>query len=183
MKNRGMHHKASDILANRSNSFRILWPDEEPDKPDHHHSKNEYKGLYAFAVITKTDVNWQYIGISQTIKRRFKGHRLRKSKNTASWAYMMVKSEAAIPEIQKKRIYPCHFTFVQIENNMFLHMAEVYCVNKRRSERNNLEGHKGRIPTILLNLGIGLVAEGMKMAEFARLTLKMYIRDSDKGAA
>lgn len=141
MKTPGMHHKASDILAIRSDSFKILWPEELPLNPDHRHSKNEYKGLYAFAIRAEAGINWQYIGISRTIKRRFKGHTLRKSKNSASWAYLMAKSETEIPEIQKKRIYPCYFTFVQIEDNMLLHMAEVYCVNMFRSEWNSFETH------------------------------------------
>jgi len=141
MKNLRCRFKASEILSIRTNSFKKFWPDIVPLNPDHKHSKNEYKGLYAFAQIENGRISWQYIGISQTIKRRFKGHTIRKTKNAASWAYLIRKSEKQIPGVQKKYIHPCYFTFVQVEDNMLLHMAEVYCVNKFRSKYNSFQTH------------------------------------------
>lgn len=141
MKDPKRRFKASDILSIRTNSFKKFWPDIEPLNPEHKHSKDEYKGLYAFALIEKSKISWQYIGISQTIKRRFKGHTLRKSKNSASWAYLMARSEAEIPRTQEKFIHSCYFTFVQIKDNMLLHIAEVYCVNKFKAHWNSFETH------------------------------------------
>ncbi len=141
MKHPKSRFKVSEILSIRTNSFQKFWPDIAPLNPDHKHSKKEYKGLYAFARIEKGKVLWQYIGISQTIKRRFKGHTIRRTKNSASWAYLIRKSEEQIPTVQKRYIHPCYFTFVQVEDNMLLHMAEVYCVNKFRSEYNSFETH------------------------------------------
>ena len=132
---------ASEILNTGKNAFHRLWPDVKPNNPYHKYSKNDFKGLYAFAIIKNGKINWQYIGVSQTIKRRFKGHTLRKTKNSATWAYLMCKSEENIHIKQKEIIHPCYFTFVKIDSNMLLHMAEVYCVNKFKSTWNSFETH------------------------------------------
>jgi hypothetical protein len=46
----------------------------EHNNLDHPHTGDEITGLYAFAKKKGNDVDWQYIGISRTIKRRFRGH-------------------------------------------------------------------------------------------------------------
>jgi hypothetical protein len=133
--------KVSDIISTGKNAFHTLWPDIDPLNKDNKHSKREFKGLYAFATIAGKDIDWQYIGISQTIKRRFRGHVLRSNKNSATWAYLMQKSIEEIPRVQKEIIHPCYFTFVQVQDNVLLHMAEVFCVNKLRATWNSFETH------------------------------------------
>lgn len=50
-------------------------------------------------------------------------------------------AERIIPLVQKNYIYPCRFTFVLIPDNMLMHIAEVYCVNKLKAEWNSFETH------------------------------------------
>jgi len=118
---------------------------------DNNDSKNEFKGLYAFANVKNGVVDFQYIGISQTIRRRFNAHVRRTTRPEASWAYLMIKKdfpnlnkeerELKIPEYQKKIIYPQNFTFVLIDDNMLMHIAEVFCVNNLKSYWNSFETH------------------------------------------
>jgi GIY-YIG catalytic domain len=137
-----------DIL--QAKSFNSLW-DVPPNNFDNKHSKNEYKGIYAFASVEKNEVDFLYIGISQTIKRRFGKHTTRNRKNEASWAYLMIKHDFSdlsipdrqlkIPEYQQKIIYPVKFTFCLVNDNMLMHIAEVYCANKLKAEWNTFETH------------------------------------------
>jgi len=131
-------------------SFNDLWQ-VTPNKHDNKYSKKEFKGVYAFATVDKTKTDFKYIGISQTIKRRFFHHTKRITRQEASWAYLMVKRdfpnltlqqrEKKIPEYQKKFIHPLKFTFCPVDDNMILHIAEVYCVNKLKAYWNSFETH------------------------------------------
>jgi len=49
--------------------------------------------------------------------------------------------EKKIPEYKKKYIHPLKYTFCPIDDNMFLHIAEVYCVNKLKAHWNSFETH------------------------------------------
>ncbi|MBX2960261.1 MAG: GIY-YIG nuclease family protein [Flavobacteriales bacterium] len=136
-----------DILDKKK--FNSFWDFEPHD--ENKYTKKEYKGIYAFASVTNGIVNFKYIGISQTIKRRFNAHTKRTTRQEASWAYLMIKKdlvektlkerESYIPIYQKEKIYPLRFTFFPIEDNMLLHIAEVYCVNKLHSYWNSFETH------------------------------------------
>ena len=137
-----------DIIE--ANSFNNLW-DESPNNFDNKHSKNEYKGIYAFADVVNGEVDFLYVGISQTIRRRFGKHTTRNRKNEASWAYLMIKHhflelsiaerQLKIPEYQQKIIYPIKFSFCLINDNMLMHIAEVYCANKLKAQWNTFETH------------------------------------------
>jgi len=143
-------YQVKDIIRISKNRFITLWPNNEPNKLDNKHVKNEYKGIYAFATKSRQGtIDWQYIGISQTIKRRFRGHTTGKTKNDATWAYLMAKNSnktiknpiSKIEDFQLEHIYPCYFTFVKIDNDMLLHLCEVYCVNKLKSFWNTFKTH------------------------------------------
>jgi predicted GIY-YIG superfamily endonuclease len=145
----GKSHNVIDIM--KAKSFNNLWTNETPNNKSNKHSRNEFSGLYAFAAVDGNNVDIMYIGISQTIRRRFAGHTKRKNKGSATWAYLMVKNkfkdlsnserEAKIPEFQKKNIHPLKFTFYPIEDHMLLHLAEVYSVNKLHAYWNSFETH------------------------------------------
>lgn len=131
--------------------FNELW-EHLPNIPDKKNSKNEYKGLYAFAHVENGDIDIMYIGISQRTRARFSDHTKKKKSKDASWAYLMIKHEISnlttrelrevkIPDYQKEYIHPLHFTFYPIEDNMLLQMAEVYCVNKLKAKWNSFETH------------------------------------------
>ena len=142
-------HFVNHILD--TNSFNSLWNDC-PNNLENKHSKNEYKGIYAFANVDRNgQVDILYIGISQTIRRRFYKHTTRDRKNEASWAYLMIKHQhpelsildrqLKIREYQEKIMYPIKFTFILINDNMLMHIAEVYCANKLKAEWNTFETH------------------------------------------
>lgn len=115
------------------------------------YSKNEHKGVYAFAEMNGNDLRVLYVGISQTIRRRFFKHTREKNREAATWAYTILKHQnsnltkeeivAMIPELQNSLIKNCRFTFVPVESNMMLHLAEVYCANKLKSHWNSFETH------------------------------------------
>jgi len=116
------------------------------------HEHKDYAGIYAFAIMRKGVCEFQYIGISQTILRRFYDHTKLKPKNKASWAFLMAKhkynlkhnlpnAEEMIPKVQEDFIRSCKFTFLPISNSMLMHIAEVYCVNKLKSKWNTFETH------------------------------------------
>lgn len=148
IKKEGQSYIAADIVS--AKSFNDLWQ-VLPNKYDNKYSRNEYKGIYAFATVVKNKVEFQYIGISQTIKRRFSAHTKRTTRQEASWTYLMIKRdfpnlsleqrEKKIPEYQKKYIHPLRFTFCLVDDNMILHIAEVYCVNKLKAYWNSFETH------------------------------------------
>lgn len=136
------HYLAGDILKRGRNAFHKCWPNLIPNNPNNPHSKNEFKGLYGFAFKSRNGkLDWQYIGISKTIKRRFKGHAIRKTKSDASWAYLMCRTQSKIPRIQKNHIHLCYFSFVMVDDNFLLHLAEAYCVNKFKALWNSFETH------------------------------------------
>ncbi|MBH8571184.1 hypothetical protein [Hymenobacter negativus] len=134
----------------KAKSFNKLW-EHAPNTPDKKNSKNEFKGLYAFALVDKSGIDFMYVGISQRTRDRFSDHTKRKKRNYASWAYSMIKSsfpdlskkewEEKIPTYQKEHIYPLRFTFCPIDDNMLLHLAEVYSANKLKAKWNSFETH------------------------------------------
>ena len=148
LKTKGKSYTAEEIV--NADSFNKLWQ-ETPNKHDNKYSKNEFKGVYAFATVDKGKIDFKYIGISQTTRRRFGAHTKRTTRPEASWAYLMIKHdypkltleqrEKKIPEYQKKIIYPLRFTFCPVDDNMLLHIAEVYCVNKLKAHWNSFETH------------------------------------------
>lgn len=137
-----------DLLA--APDFNKRWQ-VTPNNPNNPRSKNEYKGIYAFASVMDAKVNFMYVGISQTIRRRFYKHTLRNRKNEASWAYLMAKHhhpdlsisdrQLKIPDYQRQNIHPIRFSFCLIDDNMLMHIAEVYCANRLRSHWNTFETH------------------------------------------
>lgn len=138
----------SEIHSHKKNGFENCWlnipysPVEQTGKP------KEISGLYAFAEKKGNKITWKYIGISRTIKRRFQGHTRRSSKNSATLAHLIARetrnhknAEGEIPNIQKEHIHSWYFTFIQIDDNMLLHIAEVYCANKFQSHWNSFKTH------------------------------------------
>ncbi|MES2006328.1 MAG: GIY-YIG nuclease family protein [Bacteroidota bacterium] len=146
----GRNHLVKDLMNVKDRDFNALWHAAHNNE-ENKHSKNEFKGIYAFATVDRNDVDFHYIGISQTIRRRFGKHTLKKRKNEASWAYLMAKHhhpdlsnedrQLKIPEYQQKYIHPVRFTFCQVDDHMLMHIAEVYCANKLRAEWNTFETH------------------------------------------
>lgn len=134
----------------KAKSFNKLW-DLTTNNDENKYSKNEYKGIYIFAAVEDNKVDVKYIGISQTIKRRFFHHTRRTTRQEATWAYLMInhehkdknkiEKETLIPFYQKKFIYPLKFTFYQIDNDMLLHFAESFCVNHLKSYWNTFKTH------------------------------------------
>jgi hypothetical protein len=137
--------------------LKDYWKKELVNNPDGNvHSKNEYFGIYAFATLEGDDVSFQYIGISQTIRRRFNGHMGSNDRGTATWAYRIARHkykkktpeecEKLIDKMREMYIKPCRFTFVPInrvnnDSHMFLHLAEVFCANYLKSYWNTFETH------------------------------------------
>ena len=62
-------YTVSDII--KAKSFNSLWK-VKPNKHDNKYSKKEFKGIYAFATVKNKKIEFMYIGISQTIRRRWK---------------------------------------------------------------------------------------------------------------
>lgn len=117
-----------------------------PNYHAHKTYKNEHNGLYAFALVEQDKVNFQYIGISRTIRRRFLNHTRGKAKSTASWAFLMAQNdelEDALKRLSLKQLEMqiMRFTFIHIDNPFLRHMAEVYCANKLKSYWNTFETH------------------------------------------
>ena len=149
LKTKGKSYATEEIVE--AKSFNELWQ-VKPNKHDNKYSTKEFKGIYAFASVDKNKkIDFKYIGISQTTRRRFSAHTKRTTRAEASWAYLMIKRdfpnmtkeqrEMKIPEYQKKFIYPLRFTFCPVDDNMLLHIAEVYCVNKLKAHWNSFETH------------------------------------------
>lgn len=152
---KGMYCRVNEMLNDNFNDFwgktRI-----QPNNYDNKHSKNEYCGIYAFSIQRGNKTFVKYIGISKTIRRRFRMHTSRNSMESSSWTYLMLKDYYKIKKgqiitrkkkkvdfIRKKEIYPCRFTFITIppKKSMFLHLAEAFCVNKLHSKYNSFETH------------------------------------------
>jgi hypothetical protein len=150
--NDGKFQLVKDILDGKN--FKSAFPKIEPNNFSNKHSKNEYKGIYAFARVKGKKVYFEYIGVSRTIKRRFYSHTSSYSPSSSSWINLMLKKDHqdfhkygknkkkdAIEKLRSKKIHPCRFTFLKIDDNMLLHMAEVFCVNSLHSFYNSFETH------------------------------------------
>lgn len=152
LRNEKKSYPVEDLIRIKySSEFNELW-EYLPNISDKKNSKNEFKGLYVFAHVENDAVDCMYIGISQRTRARFKDHTKRNKSKDASWAYLMIKHEISdlttretreskITDYQKKYIHPLRFTFYPIEDNMLLHIAEVYCVNKLKAKWNSFETH------------------------------------------
>lgn len=141
------HWIVSDLVKYKS--FNKAWIDVKPNNFENEYSKKEFKGIYVFSLNSnKSEI--RYIGISKTIRRRFYSHANRLS----SWVHLMARDKyknfksfgekrkrEIFRKIQLENVYPCKFTFVKIDNNMLLHLAEVFCVNKLHSYYNSFETH------------------------------------------
>lgn len=146
----GKSYPVSELIS-KASTFNTLW-EYRPNSPGKKNALTEFKGLYAFARVEGEEVDFSYIGISRRIKARFSQHvNPNGRKNTATWAYLMASHdfsgpdkaarETKIPEFQKSHIHPLRYTFYPIEDNMLLHLAEIYCVNKLRSNWNSFRTH------------------------------------------
>ena len=152
---KGMYCNVNELLNDNFNDF---WDKTgiQPNNYDNKHSKNEYCGIYAFSIQRGNKTFVKYIGISKTIRRRFRMHTSRGSMESSSWTYLMLKEYYEIKKgqkikgkkqkvdfIRKKEIYPCRFTFITIPpgKSMLLHLAEAFCVNKLHSKYNSFETH------------------------------------------
>jgi hypothetical protein len=148
LKTNGKSYIVEEIIKNKS--FNKLW-EHAPNTPDKKNSKKEFKALYAFATCDNDKIDFMYMGISQRTRGRFSDHTKRNKSKDASWAYLMIKHnyplltrvqrENKISEYQKKSIHHLRFTFYPIDDNMLLHLAEVYCVNKLKAFWNSFETH------------------------------------------
>lgn len=109
------------------------------------------QGIYAFAEITNNEVKILYIGISKDIRKRFIQHTKRKDKKYASWAHIVQRELSThndlsnyydkIKAYQNEVMPSLYFGYVPIEDNMILHIAEVYCANKLKSHYNTFKTH------------------------------------------
>ena len=126
--------------------FNKVFVNVVPNCHEHKSYKNEHNGLYAFALVEDGRVDFQYIGISRTIKKRFSDHTKSKKKNSANWAFLMARgdgADGAIDRIPVKQLDMHHmrFTFLHIDNPNLRLMAEVYCANKLKSFWNSFDTH------------------------------------------
>lgn len=117
-----------------------------PNNLEHKHYRNEHNGLYAFATVENGEVDFKYIGISRTIKKRFFDHTKSKKHNNANWAFLMAQhggEESPLLGIPTKQLemHGMRFTFIHIENPYLRSMAEVYCANKFKSYWNSFDTH------------------------------------------
>jgi hypothetical protein len=130
----------------KERNFNSVFIGVSPNYLEHKYYKNEHNGLYAFAIVQKRNVDFQYIGISKTIKKRFGDHVKSKAKNNANWAYLMAQHTGDLNPIMKipakqLEIHGMRFTFIHIDNPNLRLMAEVYCANKFRSFWNSFDTH------------------------------------------
>ncbi|MBS1552233.1 MAG: hypothetical protein JST15_09230 [Bacteroidetes bacterium] len=152
--NDGKFQFVKDILNVKN--FNSLFPKIKPNNLSNKNSKNEYKGIYAFGIVENKELFIKYIGVSKTIRRRFYSHTSSNSNSSSSWINLMLKKKypdlksleknkqwlkEAIKEIRLREIYSCRFAFLNINDNMLLHIAEVFCVNKLHSLYNSFETH------------------------------------------
>lgn len=134
----------SHIIKNKY--FNKVFIEVKPNSLEHRHYKNEHNGLYAFAIMKNKKIDFQYIGISKTIKKRFSDHVRSKKKNNANWAFLMAQQEGQknpllrIP-FKQREMHGMRFTFLHIENPNLRLMAEIYCANKFKSYWNSFDTH------------------------------------------
>ncbi len=144
----------------KKKNFQEIWR-KEPNNVRTKNPKMEFKGIYLFAEKTDTEYKPVYVGISQTIGRRFRGHTMGGRKQYATWAYMMAKFEhthakggrydkmVSVPvELEmkwirekQKWINGLRFTFLLMEDNTLMHLAEVFCSAHLKCKWNTFETH------------------------------------------
>jgi hypothetical protein len=132
--------------------FNEYFPHVTPNNPEgNKYSQNEYRWIYAFGHKKNGSIEILYVGISQTMKRRFFQHTRWKQHSTATWAYLVAShrnpSESKnarkeiIPEIQTEIMRCARYTFVQLDCNMLMQLAEVYTANKLKAFWNTFKTH------------------------------------------
>lgn len=155
----GKHYKVEELLKHSGSKFFKLW-DEQEFPPYQKETEMEYRGIYVFA--NEKDNGWvyQYVGISRGIRQRFQWHVTGTIINHATWAWLMVegkdelkqekildpqaykqKVKALLKAKQAEIIHPCKFTFVPINSDMLMHLAEVYCANHLSTHWNTFRTH------------------------------------------
>lgn len=147
-------------LIKMGDSFEEIWG-VEPNNKREKNPKREFKGIYLFAEKTVDGYKPVYVGISQTIGRRFRGHTMSDRKQNATWAYMMAKFEhthsltgkydkmVSVPKAleqkwiteKQKWIKDLRFTFYLIDDNTLMHLAEVFCSAHLKCKWNTFETH------------------------------------------
>ncbi len=143
----------SNMLNHKKSIFQNCWPALKFNAPiEKQEKKNEIMGLYAFAMKEEDKLDWKYIGISRTIMKRFSHHTKSNHKSSATWAYQLAKKyeckeelsksiQIPIKKYQEEIIHSCCFAFIEIDDSMLLHIAEVYAVNKFKAEWNSFKTH------------------------------------------
>ena len=147
-------------LIKDGNSFEEIWK-VKPNNLREKNPKREFKGIYLFAEKIDNGYKPVYVGISQTIGRRFRGHTMSDRKQNATWAYMMAKFEhthattgkydkmVSVPKAveqkwiteKQKWIKDLRFTFYLINDNTLMHLAEVFCSAHLKCKWNTFETH------------------------------------------
>jgi len=85
-RNENKSYPVEDLTKIKRNlEFNQLW-EHQSNIPDKKNSKNEFKGLHAFALIDNDTVDFMYVGISQRTRARFSDHTKGKKSKYASWA-------------------------------------------------------------------------------------------------
>lgn len=153
----GKHYTVAELLDHSGSKFFKLWDEKEfpaYQKVTKKKEVKEYRGLYVFATYRDGRLDFDYVGISRGIRQRFQWHVAGTIRNHATWAWLMLKHENKVgpnPDAetikeslsakQKEFIHHCLFTFVPIESDMMLHLAEIYCANQLRARWNSFRTH------------------------------------------
>jgi hypothetical protein len=153
MKTPGMHYPVAELLLHPGKAFFKMWDAQvfkTYTKGEDKKKVDEYRGIYVFATKKDGDLHYDYVGISRGIRQRFQWHVSGTIKNHATWAWMMLKEDGKVNSKTSKEeikkclktqqedvINHCLFTFVPIETDMMLHLAEIYCANHLRTHWNS----------------------------------------------
>ncbi len=153
----GKHYPVAELLAHSGAKFFKMWDEQNfptyPKEPEKKTGK-EYKGIYVFASEIDGQLHYEYVGISRGIRQRFQWHAMGTINNHATWAWLMLKQEKKVDsktdkklvkellgKKQQEMIHHCRFTFVPIESDMMLHLAEIYCANHLQTHWNSFRTH------------------------------------------
>ncbi len=165
----GKHYPVAELLAHAGNKFFNLWNDKEfptYEKETPKKRTREYRGLYVFATERNGVLEYDYVGISRGIRQRFQWHATGSIINHATWAWLMLAEKERLKAEKKANkgnkeglkahnqkvkdllkakqaevIHTCKFTFVHIESDMMLHLAEIYCANHLKTHWNSFRTH------------------------------------------
>lgn len=165
----GKHYPVAELLQHSGNKFFNLWNEKEfPTymKKTEKKEAKEYRGIYVFASERDGRLHYDYVGISRGVKQRFQWHATGTIINHATWAWLMVAEKEQlkadrkankdnkeglkahkqkVKELLKARqadvIHRCKFTFVHVESDMMLHLAEIYCASHLQTHWNSFRTH------------------------------------------